>query len=204
MAPTLLFFLSSPEPSHLPISFVEAFGPDEASLRYRILVEHQLKHLPPDWPLEIHVSPPSSLPDVMAWLGPGYDYFPRPEKSFGTRLQSALENHQRDPHSPVFAFEAFCPGLQKPLFAQAERALQQGLEMMLGTTDESQIYLIGLKPDHLEWMNAIRWESPLALADLLGEAKVRHLTPGLLPLAFLAQSAQAWQLAEKEYALARR
>lgn len=180
---------------------VRAFGPAGAVQRYHCLVAHQLKHIPPDWPLEIHVSPAEATSAVLQWLGPGYLVQPRPEKTRGEQIHAAFSAAFSRSGQPVFFCEPFCPALQLPIFEQGVRAFQQGLDFVLGTTEDSRLYLLGFKNNPGDWLRQVDWNDPHLLAALLGEARKREIEPGLLPLSFLATDTKSYRQAEKEYSL---
>ncbi|GAB5562536.1 MAG: TIGR04282 family arsenosugar biosynthesis glycosyltransferase [Synoicihabitans sp.] len=178
MNPTILIFLKAPLLGTVKTRLAKDVG-DEAALEiYRSLVQRQMAAIPPEWPVEIHFSPPTEEGLMRRWLGEQkeWTFWPQAEGGLGMRLNFAMsEAFSRGAHA-VMLIGGDCPELRRAQFEQARDELQSH-DVVMGPSLDGGYYLLASDQPRGELFENVAWstaEVAPRTREIIAEQGWRH------------------------------
>ncbi|MCH8474972.1 MAG: TIGR04282 family arsenosugar biosynthesis glycosyltransferase [Opitutales bacterium] len=181
MPPRILLFLKAPRSGLVKTRLAKDVGEEKSCRIYRQLVEHQIKQLPVDWPVDVYVEPPEALDEMEAWLGSRFRYVGQCPGDLGDRLQQGCQRSLRRKGSAVLCLGGDCPGLSEAFLRQAAQVLEEGAEVVFGPTPDGGYYLVGMKKEQPGLFTGIPWSSSETLSVSLQKTRSLGLKVALLP-----------------------
>ncbi len=205
MKPTLVLMAKAPRLGRVKTRLAAALGDAEAVRIYRLLVERQLRAVPPDWSLEVHFDPPEAEEEMRAWLEPQASgrelvFNAQCEGDLGERLGHAMLNaFARRAESLIFV-GGDCPGLSAAVLTEAAEALAVS-DVVIGPAMDGGYVFIGLRSHRYDLFHGIYWGTAEVFAQTLARVAKGGLT--CVTLAGLADvdNLSDWKRAKQEFGL---
>ena len=162
--------LKAPRPGRVKTRLAAEVGVQKAAQIYRRLVDHQIKQLPPGWPVEIHFTPGNAMAEISEWLGSEFNYFPQADGNLGLRLASAAEGAFGRGASSVMFLGGDCPGVDKALLRKAADSLLEN-DVVIGPAEDGGYYLLGLRKQDRLLFYRVDWGTGKVLEQTLDRIK---------------------------------
>ncbi len=180
----LLVFAKAPEPGKVKTRLIPALGAEGAADFHKRLVMHALLAATQSAPgaVELWCSPDTRNP-FFAQCGRefGVSLRSQAEGDLGERMRHAFDAAlARSPRAVLVGSDI--PGLHPGFLRDADRALRDGDECVLGPAEDGGYVLIGLVRTHPELFHGIRWGGPDVLAETHRRIADLHLRCRELPV----------------------
>src|SRR5260221_579742 len=156
LPPTVLLMLKTPRPGAVKTRLGSQIGVDAACAAYRALVEHQLRHVPQEWPIQVCYEPADAHEEMCAWLGARHAYSPQAAGDLGHRLADATRRHFEKCRAPVVIIGGDCPYLDQARFAEVE-LLMASVDVALVPGLDGGYLLIALRRPQPRLFGKISW-----------------------------------------------
>ena len=190
--PVVVAMLKAPRAGMVKTRLAHSLGAPAATAIYRQLVEHQLRELPPTWPLEIHFAPAEAAADMRAWLGSRPHYEAQQGDDLGARLLAATASAFGRGARRVIVIGGDCPGLTRDLL-EAAAAAAASADVVLGPAADGGYYLIGLRGPQPMLFTDIPWSTPDVFAITCQRVRAAGLALATLPVREDVDDLATWQ-----------
>lgn len=158
--------LKAPRPGGVKTRLAADLGTRQATAIYRKVVEHQLRHIPPNWACTIHYSPPDAGEEMRAWLrdkaNQAVAFAPQNEGDLGARMLGAVRHGLAHGAEGVVLLGGDCPELLKDDLIEAACHLEDADVVIAPATDGGYV-LLGLKRAHARLFADVPWSTPAVL-----------------------------------------
>src|SRR5688572_4893851 len=117
-------------------------------------------------------------------LLPGSEVFPQEGADLGERMAAAVSRAFAGGAPAAILLGADAPHVDLTAVAAAGKALESGVEVVIGPSEDGGYYLLGLRRPRPELFGAIAWGGPGVYAATLARCVALDLEPLLLPVTF--------------------
>jgi hypothetical protein len=163
----LVIFARAPRPGLVKTRLVPLLGAEAAAGLHARLVKHALEtaRAAAFRPIELHGAPDCDDPFFRSCAGHyGVTLKPQVPGDLGARMLAAFEATLAA-HARVLLVGSDCPALTARHLRQAERALRDGADAVLGPCEDGGYALIGLKRVDARLFEGIAWGSESVARD---------------------------------------
>ncbi|GAB4241064.1 MAG: TIGR04282 family arsenosugar biosynthesis glycosyltransferase [Candidatus Methylacidiphilales bacterium] len=171
--------LKAPRPGWVKTRLAADLGTTRATAIYRHVVEHQMRHIPPDWACTIHYSPPDAGEEMRAWLqdkaNQAIAFAPQNEGDLGARMLGAVRHGLAHGAEGVVLLGGDCPELLKDDLIEAACHLD-GADVVIAPATDGGYVLLGLKQAHARLFEDLPWSTSEVLALTLRRVDELGLT----------------------------
>lgn len=196
--PTALLMLKAPVEGAVKTRLGRDIGTAAATRVYRILVEHQLRQIPPRWRVHICYAPEEALSAMRAWLGDEREYFAQAEGDLGERLAMAAAQHFERSGGPLVILGGDCPYLSGERLIAAAAALESADAVMVPAVDGGYC-LLALRQAGPDIFRSIAWSTDAVLAQTRQRLQERGLTWTELETTEDVDDGASWQRAQQAF-----
>ena len=193
-APTVLLMLKAPVEGAVKTRLGQDIGPAAATRAYRALVAHQLRQVPPGWPIRVCYTPAGALTTMREWLGDECEYAAQAGGDLGERLAAAAEDHFRTSENPLVIVGGDCPYLSGERLSESAAALESADAVIVPSVDGGYC-LLALRRADADLFRAISWSTDAVLAQTRLRLRERGLTWTELETTEDVDDAASWQRA---------
>ena len=180
MLPTICIMLKAPRPGEVKTRLGREIGLQEACQAYRRLAEHQLAHIAPEWPVEIHYAPAGALKDMQSWLGDNYTYVAQCEGDLGDRLRCAMRGAFERGASGVMVLGGDCPHVGEEILNETAKQLKSH-DVVIGPAEDGGYYLLAMNAAEPRLFDKIDWSTERVFKQTMNWIRKLNLSCAILP-----------------------
>lgn len=187
MSTVLSILLKAPTPEAAKTRLAATLGAAPAAAVYRIMVERQIRDLPPEIPATIYFDPPDAGAAMRKWLAPlrpaqaPLTFRVQPSGDLGVRIAYAFAAEFALGASAMIVLGGDCPALDAAMLRRATAALDTH-DAVLGPASDGGYYLLGLRKHAPQVFAGIDWSTPSVLQQTRARLKAAGLKTFELPL----------------------
>lgn len=173
--------------------------PEEAATLYHCFLQDTvdiMRQVPHVQPVIAYFPPEAHA--FFADLAPDFELIPQEGADLGERLDNALTHYLQCGYRHVAIMNSDGPTLPPGYLQEAFAALEDGVDLVLGPSDDGGYYLIGMKRPAPRLLRNVRMSTPTVAADTLALAQEEGLHVHLLPVWYDVDNRESLQRLKAE------